>query len=272
MLISLLFLDIISSKTHVSLPVTIGSSVGGLVLGLLVGAVSAYFLLKRQTKKKDDADRFISLPSGPTTPGLMHEYNGMNQGGYVAVPTLSSGGIHTMSSPSSPSRPISNYQVEPFMMPDEHGYNHGSMMAPTNQTHYTQHSFNNSTHETTPLRLSPGPSAAPVLSQQPAPPAPAVPAPHAGPSRNVYVVHHDSQAPPVTIYHEEGTQVVELPPRYPPYAEGAHSGEGAPGVMTPSDSRSDGSRTRSGTSGQEGPVDLQVHQARQPRRATKPSR
>ena len=31
----------------------------------------------------------------------------------------------------------------------------------------------------------------------------------------VYVLHHDSHAPPVTIFHEQGQQIVELPPMYP---------------------------------------------------------
>ena len=59
------------------------------------------------------------------------------------------------------------------------------------------------------------------------------------PQNQVYVVHHDSQAPPVTIYHEDGTQVVELPPRYP---AGASSPTSARSV---SDGRSDGGRTES---------------------------
>ncbi|KAF7306586.1 hypothetical protein MIND_00449900 [Mycena indigotica] len=32
--------------------------------------------------------------------------------------------------------------------------------------------------------------------------------------RNIYVVHHDAGRPPVTVYHADGTEVVELPPRY----------------------------------------------------------
>jgi len=47
---------------------------------------------------------------------------------------------------------------------------------------------------------------------------------------NVYVVHHDGGRAPVTVYTEEGAEVVELPPRYP---EGSTS---AP-------SESDGSRS-----------------------------
>jgi hypothetical protein len=36
----------------------------------------------------------------------------------------------------------------------------------------------------------------------------------AGRRTNVYVVHHDGGRAPVTVYTEEGAEVVELPPRY----------------------------------------------------------
>src|SRR5260221_14150901 len=36
----------------------------------------------------------------------------------------------------------------------------------------------------------------------------------AGRRQNVYVVHHDGGRAPVTVYTEEGAEVVELPPRY----------------------------------------------------------
>ncbi|EDR07343.1 uncharacterized protein LACBIDRAFT_298408 [Laccaria bicolor S238N-H82] len=65
-----------------------------------------------------------------------------------------------------------------------------------------------------------------------------------GAQNQIYVVHHDSQAPPVTIYHEDGTRVVELPPRYP--ASGSGRSEGAnetrAGRRSTSDSKSDGER------------------------------
>lgn len=32
---------------------------------------------------------------------------------------------------------------------------------------------------------------------------------------HVYVVHHDAGRAPVTVYHDDGTEVVELPPQYP---------------------------------------------------------
>ena len=35
------------------------------------------------------------------------------------------------------------------------------------------------------------------------------------PNNQVYVLHHDGNTAPVTIFHQEGTNVVELPPTYP---------------------------------------------------------
>jgi hypothetical protein len=50
-------------------------------------------------------------------------------------------------------------------------------------------------------------------------------------TRNVYVVHHDGGRAPVTVYTDEGAEVVELPPRYAPGS-----------TSTPSETRSASSR------------------------------
>jgi hypothetical protein len=126
------------------------------------------------------------------------------------------------SNPSSMAR-SSGYAVEPFVMPGEDGRRN---------------------------ELPPGPSR--VLS--------AGSTSHA-PQNQVYVVHHDSQAPPVTIYHEDGTQVVELPPRY---LAGASSPTSARSV---SDGRSDGGRTASTS---EPPSFLREH--RRPTTVKKPAK
>ena len=93
------------------------------------------------------------------------------------------------------------------------------------------------------------------------PPGPSRAVSAGNPQNQVYVVHHDSQAPPVTIYHEDGTQVVELPPRYP---AGASSPTSARSV---SDTRSDGGRTESTS---EPPSFLQNH--RRPTTVKKPAK
>jgi len=123
------------------------------------------------------------------------------------------------------------YQVEPFSMPDEEGRRGGhedrrmsySASVPAHAT---------STHESVPH------GASTTQSQ-------------------VYVLHHDSQQPPVTIFHQDGTQIVELPPRYLSSQSEVLS-EGRSG----SDSRSDGARTDA-TEG------LMLHQPRQPNQPRK---
>ena len=52
---------------------------------------------------------------------------------------------------------------------------------------------------------------------------------------NVYVVHHDGGRAPVTVYTEEGADVVELPPRYP---------EGSTSAPSESDGSRDTNRRR----------------------------
>lgn len=37
-----------------------------------------------------------------------------------------------------------------------------------------------------------------------------------GSSRQVYLVHHDGGRPPISVYHPEGADIVELPPSYGP--------------------------------------------------------
>ncbi|KAL1740574.1 hypothetical protein HDZ31DRAFT_67809 [Schizophyllum fasciatum] len=57
---------------------------------------------------------------------------------------------------------------------------------------------------------------------------PGAPRSPGGTQQNVYVVHHDGGRAPVTVYHGDDTQVVELPPRY--LAE--DDGQGSPGLGT----------------------------------------
>ncbi|TFK30733.1 hypothetical protein FA15DRAFT_27440 [Coprinopsis marcescibilis] len=57
----------------------------------------------------------------------------------------------------------------------------------------------------------------------------------------VYVLHHDSNAAPVTIFHDQGQEIVELPPRYPD-----HPGSR---LSSPSDSTSGSSAMTFASSG-----------------------
>jgi hypothetical protein len=95
----------------------------------------------------------------------------------------------------------------------------------------------------------------------------------------VYVVHHDSQAPPVTIYHEDGTEVVELPPRYPdgaaspPARSGSEGGSGSgSGGRGGYEARSDITGLSGTTRTSETEVPGFLQQPRRPNQPHKPQR
>ena len=214
------------------MPIAIGSGVGGLAVGLVVGILFAYAFLRRHLKRKLQANRFVEMP--PSTES-MFERRGAQ---YRPVPTTSTAGVTSNSSllnrlPASP-----GYQVEAFTMPDELG----RAVAPEVRSPSAAYA-------------PPGPAR--IASMYSDAPAPAM-RPSAG---HVYVVHHDGSAPPVTIYTQEGTDVVELPPRYPPYSSAPQSEEAA--------------RSASATSGSDArnvSESLSLHQVRQPGQVSKPPR
>ena len=203
--------------------VAIGAGVGGLVLGSLIGVAIAFFFIRRYYEKKMQADvASLHGSSGVTTySSLPRDFQ------YRSIPTSgtghpthasgSSGGLNQL-------RPGSmQYHIEPFVMPDENG-------RLANEARSTGHTA------TTPEPVSSPSAAAPQQS-------------------HVYVLHHDSNVPPVTIYHESGTEIVELPPRYPrntSQSDMLSDGQ----TRTDLSSRSDGSRTGSSQP-------LAIHEPRQ---------
>jgi hypothetical protein len=224
----------VTSSDLVQPAVAIGAGVGGLVAGLLIGLAVTFLLVRRYYEKKMHADRFVDLPSSHASPSGMAYANLPQDFNYRAIPTTSTSGI----SPAHTSTSFSNglnrfrpgsmqYHVEPFIMPDENG-------RLPNEARSTEHAV------TTPSE--------PVSS--------------AAAPQQLYVLHHDSNIPPVTIYHESGTEIVELPPRYPRNASqtDVHS-EGQSRI----DTRSDGSRTESSQP-------LEIHEPRQPAQIGKVAR
>lgn len=231
-----------SSSALVKPVVAIGSGVGGLVVGLLIGLAATYLLMRWSYKKKILTDRFVDMASSHGSPHATAYSHLTPDFQYRAIPTTSTSGItpsaavHRMGSGSL------QYHVEPFVMPDEDGRLPNEVRSPTmreGQHHGTGH-----------------PVATPPEAVSPAPQTPS----------HVYVLHHDSNIPPVTIFHENGTEIVELPPRY---LQGSTSqsdmvSEGREG-RTDTNSRSDGSRT-------DASQPLALHQPRQPTQARKPPR
>lgn len=224
-----------SATKKISMPIAIGSGVGGLAVGLLAGVLLAYIFLRRHLQRKLAASRFVEMPPSAET---MFEQRGAQ---YRAVPTTSTTGVTSNSSllhrlPSSP-----GYQVEAFTMPDEHGR---AVDAP--EAAYSP-----------PMRITS------VYSDGALPPAP-----RPANTGHVYVVHHDGSAPPVTIYTQEGTDVVELPPRYPPYSSAPQSEEAVAAAAARSASASTASRSDARNANEP----LALHQVRQPGKLSKPPR
>jgi len=85
--------------------------------------------------------------------------------------------------------------------------------------------------------LLPGSTARSAVTSQPdaASASGSDPADQSARRTNVYVVHHDGGRAPVTVYTEEGAEVVELPPRYP---------EGSTSAPSESDVSRDSNRRR----------------------------
>jgi hypothetical protein len=214
------------SSGRVQPVVAIGAGVGGLVIGSLIGVAIAFLLIRRYYEKKMQADlASLNGSHGVTTYSSLprdFQYRSIPTSG-ISNPTHtsgSSGGLNQLRSSSI------QYHIEPFVMPDENG-----RLALADEARSTGHTV--TTHE--PVS---SPSAAAHQQQS-----------------HVYVLHHDSNVPPVTIYHESGTEIVELPPRYP--RDTSQSDMVSDGqTRTDLSSRSDGSRTGSSQP-------LAIHEPRQ---------
>jgi len=216
-----------ASSKQIQPVVAIGAGIGGLVAGLLIGLAVALLFIRRYYAEKARAHRFVDLPSAHGSPNAMTNANLPQDFRYSAIPTTptSRSGLshpgHTLSSSGDLHRLRSGpvqYHVEPFVMPDENGRLANEASSTGGVT-------------TPPESVSP---------------------PASGPSQ-LYVLHHDSNVPPVTIFHESGTEIVELPPRYP---RNTSPNDVVGDAQSHTDTRSDGSRT-------DASQPLSIHEPRQ---------
>ena len=201
--------------------IAIGAGAGGLGVGLLI-LVLVLLFQQRQRLSEKDVDRALNDPS--TTPGALSTRQ-------TSAPSTALSGLRNMLGSSNR---LSNYNVEPFMMPgEEEPLSRGSV---------------------SPIPDSVGRTLSSDTSSF-------------GAQNQIYVLHHDSQSPPVTIYHEDGTRIVELPPRYPASSSGRSEGanEARARGGSRSDSRSDGERAEATV------VQRILRQHRRPTVAKKPS-
>ncbi|KAK0506019.1 hypothetical protein EDD18DRAFT_1455412 [Armillaria luteobubalina] len=177
-------------KRHVPIAATIGAGVGGLLVGLLVGLATALFFVKRRQHKKAE-EQF--MPLGVSSPLSLDAQ-------YRPVPSTPLPLQMDTSYTGTPLHPPigqsgSNYQVEPFSMPGEDPHSHRGATSPTSMNEYANNHAPSVAHES----IAPSQAGSGGSRTQ---------------SGQVYVVHHDGGRAPVTVYHETGTEVVELPPRY----------------------------------------------------------
>ncbi|KAH9075772.1 hypothetical protein EDB83DRAFT_2515463 [Lactarius deliciosus] len=166
-----------SGKSSSHLAPTIGAAVGGIVVGLLVGG-AGILLFKRRRSRNPPARQSLSHNNELGQPHSPREVTGITNGGH-----LGPGGLE--------------YIVEPFSIPGSSSSDPSAPLLPGG---------------------APSPPSSPPdatsASGSTAPTDPSSGGRGGGGRTNVYVVHHDGGRAPVTVYTEEGAEVVELPPRY----------------------------------------------------------
>ncbi|KAJ6575520.1 hypothetical protein B0H10DRAFT_2104051 [Mycena sp. CBHHK59/15] len=167
----------------------VASGIGGLIVGAIAGILATFFLI-RHRRKRARGDPLLD-PHGSNGYPYTFQRNSTGPAHYKALHPMdpSSGGL---SSPSTSGLALQqmqregSYQIEPFLMPGE------------NPRHASNSGENNELERVT--------SATGATA-----------------TGNIYVVHHDGGRAPVTVYHQEGQEVVELPPRYIPDSSTIHN-------------------------------------------------
>lgn len=184
----------------------VGAGLGGLGVGLLTGLLGTIAFFHCRSTRYKPRDSLLDLRG--------NSHPGSPQGAYLTVPSVTSHyhavpnsagltdnslGLSTQASSSFANR-ISNapsgtqYHIEPFIMPPV--TEDGRLRPITSPTHANPSN--------------------PSLNTAPSAPETSIRPTSAGRTQSqVYVVHHDGGRAPVTVYTQEGTQVVELPPGYP---------------------------------------------------------
>lgn len=171
----------------------------GLGLGLIVGLLGALFLCLRDKRKHMRKESLSNLQGiSIYVPSFGSRYQAIPNSSDPVETSLGHSTSPGFSNRVNRQAADSQYQVEPFVLPSAIGDVHSS--SPTFAP--TQPPSNPS------LR---SPSSVPDQGTQ------------RNPGRQVYVVHHDGGGAPVTVFTQEGAQVVELPPGYPEDAVERHN-------------------------------------------------
>lgn len=217
---------------QVSQSVTIGSAIAALVVGLLGGILASALMNKRKqhkmtsyaglSKNSPTDDTFASRPSHGGQEASFHSaasqdsntilLNRIGQGEYTVEPFIIPPSTSSGSAAATENPGDAMHPISPSTTRDHHSINTHGIAA---SSHHHQ-----------------------------APPSPQ----SERPPQSVYVVHHDGGRAPVTVYTQDGTEVVELPPRYAGYdrtrgPEGRGEGRGTGRFFTtnpePAESSSD---------------------------------
>jgi len=198
--------------------VAVGAGVGGAVAGSLLGILASIFCLRRRNQKPNKFSGLGKSSTAEDQHGDQAELVGHSTMSGLALAhlpsesrdaTLASGISSSGTSGATPSlfsrlgQTDQQFHVEPFVLSSS-----------------TPHQPSCSLPEENVSPTSPQPAGAsdmgsPSLSQSSSSPSAPVPqGQERAPGSQVYVVHHDGGRPPVTVYTPDGTEVVELPPRY----------------------------------------------------------
>ncbi|KAJ6574736.1 hypothetical protein B0H19DRAFT_610412 [Mycena capillaripes] len=161
--------------------IAVASGIGGLLVGLIAGVASVFIFFRRHKRPRGPPLLDPTGSSRYVDPYLFHSTPTTH---YEALPSGHPQDPSSSTLSPSPSymalqqmqREGSNYQIEPFTPPGA-----------------TRHSLYGSEFE-------PNHAASATTPE--------------GGGGHIYVVHHDAGRAPVTVYHQDGTEVVELPPRY----------------------------------------------------------
>jgi hypothetical protein len=181
-----------------TIPAAIGAGVGGIVLGLLAGAFGIFAFGRSRSGKRHREDMMRDSPLGSENSPQSRETPTPH-----VTTNMVTGGLE--------------YVVEPFSMPPG---------TPSSPPSGSSDPLLRGGDATSPTIMSRADAMSTSGSSQVAETSGGRRA-----TRNVYVVHHDGGHAPVSVYTDEGADVVELPPRYAAGSSNAPSETSSTDVM-----------------------------------------
>jgi hypothetical protein len=196
--------------------IAVGAGVGGAVAGSLLGILVSILYARRRHRKS--SHNHFAGSGKPSTSEDQHGEHGELVGHSAPLmtrlpsesrnPTLASGISSSGTAVASSSlfgrlgQADQQFHVEPFVLSTSNPQQ--SSCSPPTDIAAPSSTQQAAVSDTEPSSNSVADSAsAPVAQGQ-----------ERAPGSQVYVVHHDGGRPPVTVYTPDGTEVVELPPRY----------------------------------------------------------